>query len=346
MSRKIKSNGPNAAKKASKPKPASKRSRSSSQRVQAPVAKSLTLTTSRPQTKSDNGDIIISHREYIRDVTGSVAFSAVQIPVNPGIPSSFPWLSSIAQSYESYVFEFLEFAYETQAPTSSIGSVILAMDYDSNDDAPTSKAQVMSYRSSVRAAPWTSSCHKSLKEDIAKRKSYFVRNGDLSANRDKNLYDAGQLFLCRQGQAGTDTIGELYVSYRIRLMTPQLGVIGIGESIYGTFSGVSNSGPCATKSGNVPCTVSSSGTTTSVNTFTFTQQWEGNVSVYLVGTGLTGSTPTGTATSAESVELANAGATVLIALNLLEADAGETLILTFANTTISSCIVTFSQAAV
>lgn len=343
MSRKIKPNGPNTAKKVSKPKRSSRQGQKS-QRVQAPVAKSLTLATSRPQTRSDNGDIIITHREYIMDVPGAIPFQATPLPVNPGIAASFPWLSTIAPSYESYIFESLEFHYETQAPTSSTGSIILAMDYDSNDLVPTSKSQVMSYRGSVRSAPWSSSCHRSQKEDVAKRKSYFVRRGTLAANQDKNLYDCGQFYLCRQGQVDTSVVGELYVSYRVRLMTPQLGEVGPGEAIFGYFFGSSNSAPVVNQVGPLPVTVTTSGTTASINIFRFSQQWEGYVTVAIVGTGLTGVVGTGSSIRVELLEVIDAGALSMMAFYKVTANPNETFTLTLNNTTITSSTVFFGQA--
>jgi len=341
--------GPNkkqASKKNQKPRVQKKASPySANKRVLAPVAKSQVATMSRQIVdRQPNGDCIIRHREFIQDLTGSVAFAVTTVPINPGLPGFFPWLSTIARSYESYRFEKLEFLYETEASTTSTGSVILAIDYDSEDAVPTTKTQVMSYRGAVRSAPWSESRHVSIREDLNKRTSYFVRSGALLSNQSLNLYDTGALYACKKGQADTSVIGELYVDYIIKLMTPQIGLVGVGEAIYGSFTGSVNSAPFATVTGNFPATVVSSGTTTSVNTWTFTQPWEGYINLSLTGTGLTGSAPSGTATSAEISEVINAGATASVGVYSVVAGASNTFLLTISNTTISASSALMGQA--
>lgn len=316
-------------------------------KVTAPVAQGRIAVMSRPRiTSAPNGDIVIRHREYIREIAGSVAFSTYSNSINPGQPGTFPWLSTVARSYESYKFESLQFRFETEAPSTASGSIVLAVDYDGNDPAPTSKTQAMAYRSSVRCQPWSSCDHTSLREDLNKRSSYYVRSGSLAANQDVVLYDVGQLYVCRQGQADAAIVGELYADYTVKLMTPQIGNVGVGESLYATFSGSANSAPFATKTGNLPASVVSGGTTSSVSTFTFSQPWEGYVSLNITGTGLTSPyvAATGTAASVEYNEVANTASTNGMAVYGVVAQIGDTFILTISNTTISASVAYWGQA--
>jgi hypothetical protein len=329
--------------KSSKPKVARK---VRDQRVSAPVAKGRVATMSAPQTKNlANGDILVSHREYVQDINGSVLFGVNTIGINPGIAGSFPWLSSIARNYESYRFQSLSVHYETTAATTATGCVMLAIDYDSNDATPSSKAQAGAYRRSVRSPPWSDCSHISLREDLEKRKSYFV-SAAFPAVGDANLDYTGFLYVCTVGQVDASAIGEIYFDYVVRFMTPQIGPIGIGQSMYGAFSGTTNVAPFATKTGNINATVSSSGTGTSVSTWIFSQPWEGYVTINLTGTGLTSPmfAGTGTATSAEISEVTPTAATSAIAVYRLSAQAGQTFILTMANTTISASSAYFGQA--
>ncbi len=313
--------------------------------VSAPSAKGKIQVNRRPVTMpASNGDIVIEHREFVSDVSGSTDFAATKYSINPGLPGSFPWLSTVARSYESYRFEKLEFRYETQAPSTTPGTAILSVDYDASDATPTTKTQAMAYRSSVRSPSWSDCDHKSLKEDLSKRSSYYVRGGNLSSNQDVKLYDVGSLFVCSQAQGGSDVIGELYVEYKVRLMTPQIGNVGIGEAIYGIFSGTSNAAPFSSSSGNLPATVVSSGTTpTSTSTWTFTQPWEGYVTTSVTGVGLADTVPGGTATSLEIFNQINAAATRDVGLYSLVAPAGSTFSLAITNTSISACAAYFAQ---
>jgi hypothetical protein len=280
------------------------------------------------------------------DVPGSVAFSATQNSINPGLPGLFPWLSGVAQRFESYVFEALKFDYETESATSATGTALLALDYDASDAAPTTKTQAMAYRSSVRSPAWSNCQLTSLKEDLAKQKSYFVRRGAVPANADVKLYDVGNLNVCTIGQANANTIGELYVEYRVRLMTPQLGLAGQGESVWGNYQGTVNSAPFAqTITGNLPAAVGSTGSTTSVTTWTFSQPWQGVVSLLIEGTGL-GTTLafSGTATSSLTGGVTNSTSTAEAGFGVLTAAIGQTFIITVSDTTITLGEVNFAQS--
>jgi hypothetical protein len=196
----------------------------------APVAKTKVIRTMAPtlQYSADGKSAVMSHREFIRDIPGSVLFTTNQIAVNPGLPESFPWLSNIAPNFESYIFEALEFDFEDASNTTYTGTVMAAIDYDASDDAPLSKVQMASYEGFVRSAAWNSFANISPPRDLHKRSSYYVRTGSLAANQDIKLYDTGNFFIATQGQADTANVGELYVKYRVRFTTPQLGNIAVG----------------------------------------------------------------------------------------------------------------------
>ncbi len=202
-------------------------------KVAAPVATAKIVHYSPPRVLSKvDGSVRIHHREFLADIAGSVAFNATQqFQINPGLVLTFPWLSSIARRFESYKLNALKFFFETSAPTSTTGTILLTMDYDPTDPAPLSKTQALSYRSSVRSAPWQDCCLTCDRPDLNKRSTYYTR-GSFVTSTDLHLYDIGNLFVCVGGQAGTSAIGELYVEYDIHLMTPQLEASsGIDKSL-------------------------------------------------------------------------------------------------------------------
>lgn len=269
----------------------------------APVAQSRVRLMTQPQlatVKNGSSDarIRIRHREYIADVLGSTAFSAVSYSINPGLVSTFPWLNQIAQNYESYQFNKLSFEYETYSSTATAGTVILAVDYDAADSAPANKVEALSFHNAVRSAAWQESCFKCDIQDLKKFGSQrYLRAGSLASNLDIKTYDIGNLILAVQGMSGASAIGELYVSYDVDLMTPQLNaaagvnysakLVGSGSVAKGTPLGTS-----PTITGTLAITASS-GTTV---TLPMAGQWLFNIN----GTGTsvgTGATITGTATS-------------------------------------------------
>lgn len=312
-------------------------------RVKAPVAQGNKRRMARPKIKNQGapGDVRVRHREYISDTFGAVGFEARQHSINPGLAWEFPWLSKLAQRFESYRFNKLKYVYETSSPTSATGTVMIVMDYDPSDPAPTDKTQALNYRDAARSPPWCDIAISATKEDLHKRQSYFVRSG--ATNNDLRLSDVGNMFLCVQGQAGSTVIGELYVEYDVSLMTPQIGDVGWDHAVWGEFTGNSNSDPFGTVGGQLPVTSSSTGTTTSVTTFIFTGPWEGFVTAVIGGTALTDITFGGTASSTVRGEVINSAGTGLMSACELKALVGQTFTVTLANTTITAARLMFGQ---
>lgn len=192
----------------------------------APVAMTNVNRTRKPRVQTlPNGDCRITHREYVEDIAAGAGtpspFTVQGLPLNPGQKGTFQWLSRIAANYESYAFESLRFCYETEASTTLGGTLMLAIDYDAADPAPISKQQAMAYRSSTRTAPWSGCKHTSMREDLTKNKSNFVRIGAQPPNTDIKTYDIGNLWVISQGiSTSAATLGELYVEYTVKLMTP------------------------------------------------------------------------------------------------------------------------------
>jgi len=198
-----------------------------------------------------NGSTVITHTEFISDViTSSTAgeFHAVTKVINPGNAQLFPWLSTLSRSYESYRFLSCRFNYEPSVPTSTAGVVQMAVDYDPVDVAPSSKMELMSNHHSVRASAYTAASYTIDQKDAnnfgARR---YIRSGTLTGNA---LYDIGTLIVATSGFAGTSvTAGELYVTYSIELITPQLDLSTAahsGSAILSVSSGVSKDAPFGT----------------------------------------------------------------------------------------------------
>jgi hypothetical protein len=203
----------------------------SSTQVSVPVQMGTIARGGYPSMRSlPNGDCVIKHREYIQDITaGAGAPSAFNvgatIPLNPGQTQSFPWLSTIAARFESYRFLSLSHSYETDAPTTLGGTLVMTTDFDATDDAPTSKQQAMAYRGYTKCPLYGEAgkkvIHRALAEDLHKLKERYVRPGAVPVNTDLKMYDVGNLFVITQGATtASASCGELFVDYEILLMTP------------------------------------------------------------------------------------------------------------------------------
>jgi hypothetical protein len=186
---------------------------------------------------SRGGNCRISQREYWKDITGTVNFTASEgAAINAGNENVCPWLARIAQNFEFYKFHKFKICYEPECSTTTSGFVLLTVDYDTNDPPPLDKQQAMAYKGSVRAAPWTSCEYVCSQADLSRRKSYFTRPSQ--AGSELALYNVGRIFSCTGGNPAGVTLGEIYVEYEVELITPQQRTSATaidGEVFSGTF---------------------------------------------------------------------------------------------------------------
>lgn len=196
---------------------------------EAPISKSVRVKKANPSisTTSNGSSITIRHTEYIADISSSGASYAVtKYSINPGLNANFPWLSNVANNYESYRFNRLQYIYKPICPTTTQGKVILGVDYDASDSTPNSKLILNSFESSVSCSPWDSVTHTSTTKNLHKFGTQrYVRPGTQPTGTDIKSYDIGNLYVGTSNTPSTaTTLGELYVSYEIQLFTPQLVV--------------------------------------------------------------------------------------------------------------------------
>jgi hypothetical protein len=210
------------------------RVKTSNKTVSVPVALTKPTSTQKPHItgnpyKGPNSPMKVRHREYILDVisdTDSSVFVNRQLPIQPGLSTVFPWLSTIAARFESYRFNRLRFIYEPVVPTTSSGSVMMAIDFDASDSAATSKVQLMSYHNAVRIAPWSQTHYESDQGDLWKFGTQrYIRTSPTAG--DIKTYDVGTFQIATQGVSvlGTNdpqVLGELYVEYDVDFYTPQI----------------------------------------------------------------------------------------------------------------------------
>lgn len=190
----------------------------------------------------------LQHREYLGDVTGSIAFAISRFPLNPGIVSTFPWLSCIASNYQTYRFRGLVFHYKSTSASalnninSALGTVCAATQYNANAPDFVNKIEMENYMFSVSCKPAEDMLHpvecdaRDLPID-----HLYVRTGALPAGTDQRLYDMGEFQLATVGMQAASTIGELWVTYDVELWQPRLAVGGVcpgrfARSITGAYS--------------------------------------------------------------------------------------------------------------
>lgn len=240
----------------------------------------------------------IQNTEFIGNVTGTVAFTvASSFELNPGLPVTFPWLSTQAVGWDRYKFNRLQFHYDTATSSSVPGSVLMAPDYDAADAAPSTEQVAMDYKNREYCAPWVPD-GKTANLDpnalLGGMTSKFIRTGALSANQDVKTYDSGNLHLCTTG--GTAVAwGKLFVSYDVSLYDPQLppgGAPPLGGQLLGAGT-MSAANPLGTTGTFDAQTAGLSYPAAGLSVVTFLSPGSYIVNLALVGTVISGhTTPT------------------------------------------------------
>ena len=190
-------------------------------RTIAAVASATSTKTLAPRSQvSKRGSKRICHAELVANVAGSTTFEVDKYVLNPGMASTFPWLSVQAAGWEQYAFHSLKFTFVTRAATSKIGSVILIPEYDPTDPSPTTEEIASAYAGCIEDASWKNvECqflHSAMHGTMARK---FIRDSEVP-NSLKN-YDAGIFYMGTTEQDNADNIGKLWVDYDVEFFIPQ-----------------------------------------------------------------------------------------------------------------------------
>jgi len=170
--------------------------------------------------------------ERIGSVNGSINFTTTSFALNPANATTFPWLNKIAQLYERYEFEKLEFYFQHDvsgfAAQGQTGLVYLSALYDASCSAFTSETQICDSDPRVFGMPNENMCLTLARQGMhPKEVPKFCRPGNLPGGADVKEYDAANLFVTTVGQAGLTEVGKLQIKGRVRLydriLDPSLG---------------------------------------------------------------------------------------------------------------------------
>lgn len=171
----------------------------------------------------------VENDEYIGEVLGSSSTTPViqTVPVNPGQATTFPWLSEQALQWEKYRFNYLEFYYKPEvsgfATEGQSGKVIMVMDYDASDPAPTTKQEAEDTDPHVDGMPYEDIMLKlDPYEMYTNSDSKYVRPFGLPGGSDIKTYDCGNLSVLTVNNGGTNAVGELHVRYGVTFEVPVL----------------------------------------------------------------------------------------------------------------------------
>jgi len=206
------------------------------------------LVDSVPTIGTHEGYVDISHREFLTDI---LALSGTDLPppiwvnqqyvINPTNAACFPWLSTIAPSFEQWrllggVFEYKTTSgFTTAGPSTSLASVSMAMRSNVNTRPFTSKREINNHFMSASTVASASvllplECLPEFQNNDPR--FVYLPQGDQvpGAVNDLRLNDFGIMQLMVTGgptpPIGGSVIGELWFTYHIRLYKPRLNTRG------------------------------------------------------------------------------------------------------------------------
>jgi hypothetical protein len=190
-----------------------------------PLASSKRTVARQPKVNGER-TFRCSHSEYLADLTATAPlFNALSYSINPGLSSSFPWLSSLAKSFDQYRIVSLSARFESSSNATQDGRVFLAFDYDPSDPPPATKGELMSYLGASSNSVWDD-C-RIVFSGPRKGKTFYVRSGGVVG--DIRLWDAGNLIVSTSGVPNGLLCGEIYLDYEIDLINPQGAVACAAE---------------------------------------------------------------------------------------------------------------------
>jgi len=194
----------------------------------------------------------VSHHEYLGDVSSATNFTVGKYPINPGVSLTFPWLSTLATSFQEYELNGLLFFFKAtsanalNSTNTALGQIIGATQYNPYLPVPTSKIAMLGLSSAADGKPSESNIFPvECKADMVLFRSKLIRSGAVSDDLAK--YDHGNFILAANGSQAIATVGELHVVYDITLKKPKLEVAEASPAWYAHFhataSGATGTGP-------------------------------------------------------------------------------------------------------
>jgi len=197
-----------------------------------------------PKISSTGNTLRVQHRELVSSSLATASSWTIQQQwnLNPGDPSSFPWLAGIAQHYEYYRLLQFRVIYVPRVATSSAGSVAMAIDYDSAESPPVSEQVMSSYQSFVDGPLWSELiCRADPRYCHLNMPYKFVRNFNAEISSEINTFDCGKIYISTADASAVIPAGKIYFEYEFEFKAPSFPADGAPVQSSGQIQGASGS---------------------------------------------------------------------------------------------------------
>lgn len=195
--------------------------------------------TNVPQFVSTRRGTRVIHREYLGDIIASStagAYSVQSYALNPGLSTTFPWLAAFASQFDQWkpngMVAVIQSLSSNYSATTSLGTVVLATDYDVLDAPYGSKIEAENSEFAVSGNTSQSLIHPiECKARERPDNLYFVRTTGVPSTDNARFYDLGNLQVITQGCVANQVVGELWISYDITFYKPQVYGAIMGKTV-------------------------------------------------------------------------------------------------------------------
>jgi len=191
-----------------------------------------------PKFNSTKHSVRLSNREYLGDISSTVAFADTSFAINPGLATSFPWLSSVAANFQQYKFHGLLYEFVStsanalNSTNTALGTVIMSTQYNAMRAAFTSKLEMEQYEFACSGKPAENLLHPVECSPNERVIDFgYVRDGAVPSGEVKQFYDLGLFQIATVGMQAAAVIGELWVTYDIELLKPRINPGGLSPGL-------------------------------------------------------------------------------------------------------------------
>jgi len=206
-------------------------------------------------TNDLSGDVYFAHREFVGNVYATATnstgvaittpsiFTVSTFPVNAALEATFPWLSQVAANFTMYqlmgcIFEYRPTSGEFSSTGAALGKVIMATQYDPDAPAFPSSVVMENYDYANACKPSERMLHGiETKSSQTATQMLYTRTG--TSVKSKVFTDYGNFQIATEGvpitvaanSTATAILGELWVSYKVKLSRAQLFASLVGNNI-------------------------------------------------------------------------------------------------------------------
>lgn len=190
-----------------------------------------TLTMAPQPTTIDRGGPstkqTIRQKELVQALDVTTAFKCQSWLIQPGLSTTFPWLSQVAKLYQRYKFRYLRFYFRSTVSefddVGKRGRTVLCCDYDAMAANCSTLQQAEGINPNCPGLPYQQSSLELNPQRLTPgSEGKFIRTGLPPAGSDLKTYDAGMFMFCSSGLAVNGQAGELFVEYEVDLLDPLL----------------------------------------------------------------------------------------------------------------------------